>query len=203
MILPPVPSDLESGIILKSAPLDDFLSAQESVKGSCERIEKFMGEIDVLHRSALVTVDEEDSINLAKRIEATSMLAANESANVRRLLKSMDEETNSITPDIMSESDMRLRVSKQRSLCKRFMTLIEQFEAMQSNYKQKYANQVERQYKLVKPEATEEELAKLRESPQLMSQQVKKSQYVNLFTSLHFIVLYCIFASLYLGVYVN
>lgn len=159
-------------MILKSAPMDDFLNAQESVKSSCERIEQLMGEIDVLHRSALMTVDEGDSIKLAKKIEAASLLASNESANVRRLLKSIDEETRSIPPGELSESDLRLRVSKQRSLCKRFMALMEKFETLQSNYKEKYAKQVERQFKLVKPEATEEELAKLRESPQLMSQQV-------------------------------
>jgi t-SNARE complex subunit (syntaxin) len=54
------------------------------------------------------------------------------------------------------------------------MALMEQFEAMQLTYKKKYERQVERQYKLIKPEATEEELAQLRESPQLMSQQVNK-----------------------------
>lgn len=161
--------------IVKSAPLDDFVSFQESVKAGCDRIAQLMTEIDVLHRSALVTVDSEDSLKLAKRIEAASMLAASEAATVRRLLKSMNEEREKTLSSqaILSESDLRLRESKQRSLCKRFMALMEQSESMQSNYKQKYEKQVERQYRLVNPEATEEELAKLRESPQLMSQQVR------------------------------
>ena len=170
--LPPLPmnfSEMEMGIS-KSAPLDDFLSSQESVKISCGRIQQLMGEIELLHRSALVTVDSEDSMKIGKKIDAASLLASTEASNVRRLLKSMDEETRSID---FSESDLRLRQSKQRVLCKRFMTLMEQFEGMQSTYKAKYVNQVERQYKLIKPEASEEELKKLRESPLLMSQQVQ------------------------------
>ena len=170
--LPPLPmnfSEMEMGIS-KSAPLDDFLSSQESVKISCGRIQQLMGEIELLHRSALVTVDSEDSMKIGKKIDAASLLASTEASNVRRLLKSMDEETRSID---FSESDLRLRQSKQRALCKRFMTLMEQFEGMQSTYKAKYVNQVERQYKLIKPEASEEELKKLRESPLLMSQQVQ------------------------------
>lgn len=129
-----------------------------------------LGEIEILHRSALMTVDNEESVRLTNKIEASSMLAYTESISVRKLLKLMDEETRALP---LSESDVRLRSSKHRSLCKKFMSLMERFESIQATYKQKYENQVERQYRLVKPEATEEELAQLRSSPMLMSQQVR------------------------------
>lgn len=176
VIPPPLPNDLEAAI-LRSAPLDEFLGAQENVKIGCERISQLIGEIDQLHRSALVTVDEEDSKRIGKKLEAASMLAAVEYANVRRLIKGIDEETRSME---LSETDRRLRESKQRTLCKRFMNLMEQFEAMQLAYKQKYEKQIERQFLLIKPEATEKELAELRQSPQAMSQQV----YIVLFYAL-------------------
>lgn len=177
MIPPPLPSDLESAI-LRTAPLDEFLGAQENVKIGCERISQLITEIDHLHRSALVTVDEEDAARIGKKLEAASMLAAVESGNVRRLLKGIDEETRSMD---LSETDRRLRESKQRTLCKKFMTLMEQFESMQLAYKQKYEKQIERQFLLIKPEATEQELSELRRSPQAMSQQVNFAYHYSLF----------------------
>ena len=161
------------GGILRTAPLDldDFVVSQESVEASCHKIEQFISEIDQLHRSALVTVDPEDYERLRRKIEAVGVLAASESGLVRRILKLMTEQTRNLKNSI-SETDARLRESKQRSLCKRFLSLVEQFEAMQATNQAKYQKQVERQYLLVKPEATEEELEKLRESPQMMAQQV-------------------------------
>ena len=60
--------------------LDDFVVAQESVEASFHKIENFISEIDQLHRSALVTVDPDDTSRLRKKIEATGLLAASESA---------------------------------------------------------------------------------------------------------------------------
>lgn len=169
--------DAEIGEILRTAPLalDDFVVAQESVEGIYLKIESLIGEIDQLHRSALVTVDPEDSARLAKKIEAAGLLASSESASVRRILKTMAEQTRSLAGEL-SETDFRLRESKQRALCKKFMALMEQFERMQSANRAKYQRQVERQFLLVKPEATEAELEKLRGSPQLMAQQVTNQQ---------------------------
>jgi t-SNARE complex subunit (syntaxin) len=168
---PPLPQDLESAI-QRTVPLDEFLGAQESVKSGCDRIENLKGEIELLHKNALMTVDEGEAVRIGKKIEAASLLAATESSNVRRLLKVLDEETRTQNNFDLSESDLRLRQSKQRALCKRFMKLMEEFELMQRECKAKYQKQMERQYLLVKPDATEQELASLRSSPQAMSQQV-------------------------------
>ena len=168
-VLPPpqFPQDLESAI-QKTVSLEEFLNSQEAVKIGCDRIEKLKGEIEQWHRTALMTVDEGDAEKIRKRIEAASLLAATESANVRRLLKVLDEETRhgaNVNVSV-SESDLRLRQAKQRALCKRFMKLMEDFESMQSEHKEKYQKQMERQYLLVKPDASEQELASLRASPQ-------------------------------------
>ena len=161
------------GVIERTVPveLDDFVLAQESVESSCLKIAQFIAEIDQLHRSALVTVDWEDSERLRKKIEAAGLLAARESSSVRRVLKELSEQTSALTGDL-SATDARLRASKQRALCKKFIGLMEHFERMQATNRAKYQKQVERQYLLAKPEATLEELERLRESPQLMAQQV-------------------------------
>ena len=183
-IIPPgLPKDLEAGaqskfddfeeVVLKSAPLEEFVSEQDSIKGGFERVEKLIGEADQLHRSLMVTVDFGEAEQLRKRIDATSALISSESSQMRRLLKLMDEETRS-QGSTLSPSDLRLRQSNQRSLCKKFMSLVERFETMQQKYREKYQKQLERQYLLMKPDASEAELSQLRESPH---QQVNKRIY--------------------------
>lgn len=170
---PPVPSDLELGI-LQSAPLDDFISVQEGIKGGFERIERFLVEIENLHRNALLSVTGEDP-DLKKKIEASSMLAAREAGNVRRLLKLMDEETKALNiSGDLSPSDLRLRQWTQGAWCKKFMTLMEEFEGMQRVYRNKYKQQLERQYLLIKPDASEDELNELCEAPQTLTTWVRK-----------------------------
>lgn len=173
-IIPPgLPKDVEAAIskpedfedvVLKSAPLEEFVSEQDSVQGGFERVERLMNEADQLHRSLLVTVDFGEAEELRNRIDATSALISTESAQIRRLLKVMDEETRGQGSNL-SPSDLRLRQSKQRALCKKFMSIVERFETMQQKYRDKYQKQIERQYLLMKPDANERELAQLRESP--------------------------------------
>lgn len=147
----------------------------ETVKTSFERIARLMGDIETLHRSALVTVHVDEASRIAKRIEASSTLASAEAATVRRVLKAMDAETREQT---LSASDRRLRTSKHRALCKRFLALMGQFETMQTTFRNKYRQQLERQYLLVHPEASRTELDRLHsdDSGRIMAQQVVRLQ---------------------------
>lgn len=132
-----------------------------------------MSEIDALHRHALASVDAEEAARLSKKIEASSTLAASEAQNIRRLLKVIDQDTKSKTNQL-SPSDIRLRTSKHSLWCKKFMAQMEQFERMQTMYRNKYRGHLERQYLLVKPDATRAELDELinDSSSQFMNQQV-------------------------------
>lgn len=147
----------------------------ETAQGSFERISSLMKQIENLHRSALLTVQIEDSISIAKKIEAASMLASAEASNIRRLLKSMAADTKR-DQDTLSSSDFRLRTSKHRSLCKKFLAMMDEFETMQATYRNKYRAQLERQYMLIKPDASRAELDELHgsHSSQMMTQQVSQ-----------------------------
>ncbi len=129
-----------------------------------------MTEIDTLHRHALVSVDVEEASHFSKKIEASSTLAASEAQNIRRLLKSIDQDTKS-KANSWSPSDLRLRTAKHSLWCKKFMGQMEQFEKMQTTYRNKYRTHLERQYLLVKPDATRAELDEL--GSDYSNQQVK------------------------------
>jgi syntaxin 1B/2/3 len=144
----------------------------ELIKRSCERIESLKTEIEGLHKNALMAVDAEEATRLARRVEASSTLVSAEAGTVRRLLKALDGETQRRRASL-SSSDLRLRQAKHQAWCRKFLALMAQFEEMQSLYRQKYRQQMERQYLLVHPEATGEELERLPTlAPAQLSQQI-------------------------------
>ena len=136
----------------------------ESIGRSCERIEQLRGEIEGQHRGALMAVSVEDSAALAQGIDASSAQVSAEAGHVRRLLKALDTDTHRRRGQLTA-TDLRLRQAKHRSLCKRFLALMGQFEGMQAGYRHKYRQQVERQYLIVHPEAGDADLQRLHSLP--------------------------------------
>lgn len=149
----------------------------ECIQSGMDKITRLMNEIDALHRHTLATVDAEEASRLSERISSSSTLAAAEASTIRRLLKAIDTDTNQ-NKKKLSPSDYRLRTAKHRSWCKKFLALMDQFERMQSNYRNKYRTHLERQYLLVKPDASRAELDELHgaHSTQIMSQEVSKDK---------------------------
>jgi t-SNARE complex subunit (syntaxin) len=91
----------------------------------------------------------------------------NEQANnARRTLMGASDENKFLlaNPKIVSTSDMRMRRTQQTRHAKKFMEVMKKYQEMQTNYKGRYKGQLERQYLIVKPNATREELDKLTES---------------------------------------
>lgn len=146
----------------------------DSIQAGFEKINKLMNEIDILHRHVLATVDAEEASKLSKRIDAASSLASTEAQNIRRLLQVIGEETKGSSKSL-SPSDVRLRTAKHSFWCKKFMSQMDQFEKMQTTYRNKYRAHLERQYLLVKPDASRSELDELLndQSNQIMNQQVQ------------------------------
>lgn len=52
----------------------------------------------------------------------------------------------------------------QGTLTQKFLELAQEYQEVQSNYKNKYQEKIERQYKIVKPDATQEEIEEIIES---------------------------------------
>lgn len=80
-------------------------------------------------------------------------------------------------PGAATPSDMRMRRTQQAKNAKKFIEVMRKYQDMQSMYKGKYKGQLERQYLIVKPGATKEELARLTESDgaAVLTQQVPRS----------------------------
>jgi syntaxin 1A/syntaxin 1B/2/3 len=73
-------------------------------------------------------------------------------------------------------ADQRMRISQQQNLSQKFMETVREYQDMQTKYKNKYRDRLERQFKIVKPNASPDEISKALESSsdgsQMFAQQV-------------------------------
>lgn len=153
------------GIMPTSTPTDKFLSNIEEVRQRLEKINKTVGDIEHLHRQALNAVNIDEATRLGRLIDELVKRNNNDAQFVRKTLKTLTEETEQLKLDNrVTSSDLRIRVTQQARYAKKFMGTMNKFQAMQTTYQGKYRQQLERQYLIVKPTATREELDRLTHS---------------------------------------
>jgi t-SNARE complex subunit (syntaxin) len=168
--------DLEMGSVMTSNPMDLFLATIEDVRVRLEKMGKAVGDIEHLHRQALNAVNMEEATRLGRLIDELVSRTNAEAQHIRRTLKNLTSETETLKASGgISPSDLRIRANQQSRYAKKFMTAMNKFQAMQTTYQAKYRQQLERQYLIVKPTATRDELDRLTYSADataMMNQQV-------------------------------
>ena len=143
--------------------MDTFFKQVEAIKKWNGQIETLKNEIEKMHKQALSAANIEDSATTSQQI---GMLTAKVNKIVddnRRLLTAVEtrnDELAAIAPK--TSGNMRMRVDNHKQLSQQFVRVSQRFQKMQSEYRKKYEAQVIRQYKTVKPNATNEELEQLK-----------------------------------------
>lgn len=101
--------------------------------------------------------------------KSTLMEAINSKANeMRKELKEIAAQNKELEQD----SEFRIRDTQQTQLTKSFIDVMNEYQKLQSDYKEKQKKQLERQFLIVKPKATAEELQALQENAEEMLQSV-------------------------------
>lgn len=158
--------------------MDHFLSSIREVNDALEKISKNIEDIERFHRQALTAVTLEEATRLSRLIDELVNRTNNGAQQIRRTLKSLTVETDDLKQSgEITPSDLRLRANQQNRYAKKFMAIMNKFQTMQTTYQAKYRQQLERQYLIVKPTATREELDRLTQSSSsdatsMMNQQI-------------------------------
>jgi syntaxin 1A/syntaxin 1B/2/3 len=73
-------------------------------------------------------------------------------------------------------AEQRIRISQHSNVTKKFIEIVTEYQEIQTKYKLKYRDRLERQYKIVKPTATADEIDKAletgKDSSSLFAQQM-------------------------------
>lgn len=78
--------------------------------------------------------------------------------SVRNKLKAMDLENKEFARRNEGASEARIRSNMHGTMTRKFVDLMAEYQEIQTKYKHKYRDRVERQLRIVKPQATPEEI---------------------------------------------
>ena len=156
----PPPSPIDSDGLLLDMPT--FYSQCSQLKENNALIARLGAEIEHRHRQALSSGSIEESASASQEI---SVLTAKVNTILDRnrtliqVIGTKNAELESMAP--RGSGYLRQRLVNHQQLGQQFLKVSKDFQRMQNSFKEKYINQVQRQYKVVNPDASLEELATL------------------------------------------
>jgi len=141
--------------------MKEFFEEVNAIKAGMATIRRNIRAIEESYSASLVAINLEQgnktSDELEKYIDSTNLAAS----DVRNKLKDMDEENKKLKK---GSAQFRIRTNMHGTLTKKFIDLMSEYQEVQNKYKNKYKERVERQYKIVKPDATQAEIDEALES---------------------------------------
>jgi len=141
--------------------MKEFFQEVNAIKVGMGLIKRNIGQIEEVYGESIAATNAEkgskSSEELEKLIDATNLAAR----DVRTKLKEMDKENKKLEK---GTAEFRIRTSMHGTLTKKFLDVMAEYQEIQTKYKNKFRERVERQYKIVKPNATQEEIEQALES---------------------------------------
>jgi len=161
--------------------MKDFFREVKEVKQGMSVIRRNIRTIEETWSNSLHSVNADEGKRNSEQLEVivdSTNLAASE---VRNKLKDMDEQNKAMVksnPKVKGSAQWRIRTNTHGSLTRKFMDLMQEYQELQTIFKNKFKERVERQYKIAKPDATQEEIEEALESgdTEIFAQQILETK---------------------------
>jgi len=144
--------------------MKEFFEEVGQVKQGMAHIRKNIRAIEETYGQSLVAVGLEQgsksSQELENLIDETNLAAT----DVRNRLKEMDQENKKMESKEKGSAQYRIKTNMHGTLTRKFLDLMAEYQEVQTKFRNKFRERVERQYRIVKPDATQEEIDEALES---------------------------------------
>jgi len=144
--------------------LKEFFETVSEIKTGMATIRRNIKAIEDSYGQSLVAlnVDQKGSAELENLIDTTNLAAA----DIRNKLKEIDAQNKELASNAakLGTAQHRIRTNMHQTLTRKFLDLMQEYQEVQTKYKNKYRERVERQYKIAKPDATQDEIDEALES---------------------------------------
>ncbi|KAI9273065.1 t-SNARE [Phascolomyces articulosus] len=118
--------------------------------------------VERLHNQALVSYNDEQWQYYAGELENLQQNVRTQNNNIKNRITEI-ERSNA---QMHNAGDNKMRRTHSEAVRKRFLDTIRRYQEIENDYRLKYRQRVERQIRIVKPEATEEEVDQIMDSDQ-------------------------------------
>lgn len=127
----------------------DFLSRVSAIRGEIQTLTNSVHQVAQLHQRALTSSDGSAQRQLEQLISETQLL----NTSIRDQIKQLKADTERTT-----DGTFNLKKRQFESLNKEYKAEIQKFLQEEQQYKERYREQIARQYRIVNPEATDDEV---------------------------------------------
>lgn len=169
----PPPTRIEMGAISPN-DMGAFFREATSIHEDITRLERNIAQIEGLHDASINNVATDDqSARIKRQLEEITSDTTQLSNRIKRRIK--DIEVANLR--LGNAPDDQIRRTQAATLKEKFLNTLRQYQTSESEARRKYQARMERQYKIVKPEATQAEIAQALESDnqQVFAQSVLQS----------------------------
>jgi len=158
--------DVEAGNVKKDEEdnfMKEYFEEVNTIQEDMATIRRNLLSIEEKYGQSLVTMDMEQgaksSEELEQLIDSTNLTAQ----DIRNKLKQL-EESSKKNKGKGGPAQAKIRANMQGALTKKFLDLMQEYQELQTRYKNKFRERVATQYKMVKPDASVEEIDEAIES---------------------------------------
>ncbi|KAJ3215260.1 Syntaxin-1A [Dinochytrium kinnereticum] len=129
----------------ESEEMKSFFEEIASLRDQIAFIKSGITQIEKAHQNAMNIISEDQSVANTKELERLMASTNKQSTEVRNKLKG-------------NAGDVRIRITQHGVVTKKFLDVMMEYKDVQKKYQEKYKQQMHRQYLIVKPTATPEEI---------------------------------------------
>ncbi|CAO3587392.1 unnamed protein product [Absidia cylindrospora] len=141
--------------------IEAFFSEVEEIKELNRLIHSNISDIEEMHGAALVNISEEQMSQNARRLDTMVKDTAKLNNETKNRIKGI-ELSNARMP--ANSGDLPMRKTQHAALKKKFIESIQRYQDIERTYQQKFRQRVERQIRIVQPDATSDEIERVLDS---------------------------------------
>lgn len=126
----------------------NFMNKINNINGNLDKYENIINNIDSVHNNLLTQVNEERETEIRYQLDNLISQASDLQYQLKSDIKSAQQ-------DGLHDANKQAQAENSRQ---RFLKLIQDYRIIDSNYKDENKEQAKRQYKIIQPEATDDEV---------------------------------------------
>jgi len=144
--------------------MSNYFDAVGEIKAALARIKENIKILQQKQGQALTAISSEQNSKSSQEIQNIIDVTNGLIQEVKAKLKHMEDDNKEFSKKNKNSAETRIRQSMQQTLSKKFVDLMTEYQSAQQEYKSKYKERVERQFKIAKPDATQEEISQAMDS---------------------------------------
>jgi syntaxin 1B/2/3 len=149
------PSSLESGPDEKSTAMNQFFTDINKATAAVDKLRSNVDRIEVLHTRQMQHMVDEEAAALVDELDALAGATSTLINTIKRQIKTMDLDTQELQE---GTTDRVMRTSQTATVKKKFLDAAQRYQQVEQAYRQRIRERMEREYRVVNPNATQEEV---------------------------------------------